>query len=79
MVSAPDKVPTEENVQDDHTTVTQSLALEKKNIKQEASAEKEIRRFGQVAILNGAAPGAAVTLKVDCRPHSHAQGLIGNI
>ena len=24
-----------------------------------------------------AAPGAVVTLKVDCRTHSHAQGLIG--
>jgi hypothetical protein len=32
--------------------------LEKRNSKQEASAEKEIRRCGEAAILNGAAPGA---------------------
>ena len=51
--------------------------MEKRNNKQEASAEKEIRRCGQVAILNGTAPGAVVTLKVDYRTHSHAQGLIG--
>ncbi len=77
MVSAPDKVPSEEDEGNDHTTVTQSLALEKRNNKQKASADKEIRRYGQTAILNGAAPGAVVTLKVDYRTHSHAQGLIG--
>jgi hypothetical protein len=77
LVSAPDEVPSEEDEGDDHTTVTRSLALEKRNKKQAASAEKEIRRCGQAAILNGAAPGAVVTLKVDYRTHSHAQGLIG--
>ena len=77
LASAPNEVPSDEDRDDDHTTVTRSLALEKRNNKQEASAEKEIRRCGQAAILNGAAPGAVVTLKVDYRTHSHAQGLIG--
>jgi hypothetical protein len=53
------------------------LALEKRNNKQEASAEKEIRRCGQAAILKGTAPGTVATLTVDYRTHSHAQGLIG--
>jgi len=69
LVSAPEEVPSEEDEGDDHTIVTQSLALEKWNNKQEASAEKEIRRCGQTAILNGAAPGTVVTL--------NAQSLIG--
>ena len=36
-----------------------------------------MKRCGDQAIRNGAAPGAVVTLKVDQRTHSHAQGLIG--
>jgi hypothetical protein len=53
------------------------FGIGKRNKKQAASAEKEMRRCGQAAILNGTAPGAVVTLKVDYRTHSHAQGLIG--
>ena len=36
-----------------------------------------MKRAGDAASCNGVAPGAVVTLKVDCRTHSHAQGLIG--
>jgi hypothetical protein len=61
----------------DHVSVQRSVALEKKNKRQAASAEKEIKRAGQAAIRNGVAPGAVVTLKVDYRTHSHAQGLMG--
>jgi hypothetical protein len=61
---------------DDHTTVARSVAMEKRNNRQAASAEKEMKRCGDQAICNGAAPGAVVTLKVDYRTHSHAQGLI---
>ena len=76
IVPKPEVVAFKEEV-DDHTTVTRSRALEKKNKKQAYSAEKEIKRCGEAAICNGAAPGAVVTLKVDYRTHSHAQGLIG--
>ncbi len=36
-----------------------------------------MRRCSESATHNGAAPGTVVTLKVDYRTHSHAQGLIG--
>jgi hypothetical protein len=62
---------------DDHTTVARSVAMETRNKRQAASAEKEMKRWGDQAIRNGAAPGTVVTLKVDYRTHSHAQGLIG--
>ena len=60
-----------------YTSVTRSLAMQKRNNQQAASAEKEIRRLGDTALHNGATPGAVVTLKVDYRTHSHVQGLIG--
>ena len=62
---------------DDHTSITRSVAMEKRNKRQAASAQKEMKRCCDKAIRNGAAPGAVVTLKVDYRTHSHAQGLIG--
>jgi hypothetical protein len=37
------------------------VALDKKNKRQAASAEKEMKRAGQAAIRNGVAPGAVVT------------------
>ena len=55
---------------------TQAKAMEKKNIRQKASAMKEMKRCGIAAMESGAGPGAVVTLKVDYRTHSHAQGLI---
>ena len=36
-----------------------------------------MKRCGEASFCNGAAPGAVVTLNVDYRTHSHAQGLIG--
>jgi hypothetical protein len=62
---------------ENYTSVARSLAMQKRNNQQAASAEKEIRRLGVAALRNGATPGAVVTLKVDYRTHSHAQGLIG--
>ncbi len=47
------------------------------NKRQAASAEKEMKRAGEAASCNRVAPGAVVTLKVDYRTHSHAQGLMG--
>jgi hypothetical protein len=58
------------------TDDARALAMEKKNTKQQASAEKEMKRAGKAAMESGAAPGTVVTLQVDYRTHSHAQGLI---
>ena len=60
-----------------YNSVARSLAMQKRNKQQATSVEKEIRRCGDTALRNGAVPGAVVTLKVDYRTHSHAQGLIG--
>jgi hypothetical protein len=60
-------------------SVNRAIALSKRNKKQEASALKEMKRCGNAAIVLGAEPGAVVTLKVDYRTHSHAQGLIAII
>jgi hypothetical protein len=60
-------------------SVNCAIALSKRNKKQEASALKKMKRFGNAAIVSGAEPGAVVTLKVDFRTHSHAQGLIAII
>ncbi len=56
----------------DYTTASRSLAMQKRNKQQVASAEKKMRRCGAAAICNGAEPGTVVTLKVDYRTHSHA-------
>jgi len=58
------------------TDDARALAMKKKNDKQQASAEKEMKRAGKAAMESGAASGAVVTLQVDYRTHSHAQGLI---
>ena len=50
--------------------------MEKKNIRQKASAMKEMKRCGIAAMESGAGPGALVILKVDYRTQSHAQGMI---
>ncbi len=60
-------------------SVNCAISLSKRNKKQEASALKEIKRCGNAAIVLGAELGAVVTLKVDYRTHSHAQGLIAII
>ena len=60
-------------------SVNCAIALSKRNKKQEASALKEMKRCGNAAIISGAQPGALVTLKVDYRTHSHAQGLFAII
>ena len=64
------------NPTDDARDDARKSALQKKNAKQQASAEKEMKRAGKAAMESGAAPGAVVTLHVDYRTHSHAQGLI---
>ncbi len=60
-------------------SVNHAIALSKRNKKQEASALKEMKRCGNAAIVSGAEPSTVVTLKVDYRTHSHAQGLIAII
>ncbi len=60
-------------------SVNHAIALSKRNKKQKASELKEMKRCGNAAIVSGAEPGAVVTLKVDHRMHSHAQGLIAII
>lgn len=51
-------------------------AQEKKRKMQESSAQKEMKRRGDQLAADGLAVGAVVTLKVDYRTHSHAQGLV---
>jgi hypothetical protein len=60
-------------------SVNRAIELSKGNKKQEASALKEMKRCENAAIVLGAELGAVVTLKVDYRTHSHAQGLIAII
>jgi hypothetical protein len=50
--------------------------MEKKNCKQEESAIKAMKVFGQDALENGVGIGALVSLKVDYRTHCHVQGLL---
>jgi hypothetical protein len=53
-------------------------AIAMKNCQQAINAVKSIERRGKTAREEaGASPGAMVSLKVDCRTHSHAQGLVG--
>jgi hypothetical protein len=60
----------------DRTDDARSVAMQKKNAKQKSSALKEMKRAGKAAMESGAAAGAVVTLTVDYRTHSHAQGLM---
>ncbi len=60
-------------------SVNCAIALSNWNKLQEASALKEMKRCENAAIVSGTEPGAVVTLKVDYRMHSHAQGLIAII
>jgi hypothetical protein len=57
-------------------SVNCAVALSKRNKKQEPSTLKEMKRCGNAAIVSSAELGTVVTLKVDYRTHSHAQGLI---
>ena len=52
-------------------------AMAKGNRKQESQAIKAMKQCGRAAQAAGAGIGAVVSLKVDYRTHSHAQGLIG--
>ena len=73
-----DKLNTIRNKREDSSTTehAREQAVKKKNSKQETNAKKMMERAGKAAIESGAAPGAVVTLKVDYRTHSHAQGLV---
>jgi hypothetical protein len=51
-------------------------AMAKRNRKQESQAKKAMKQCGRAAQAAGAGIGAVVSLKVDYRTHSHAQGLI---
>jgi hypothetical protein len=51
-------------------------AMAKRNRKQESQAIKAMKQCGRAAQAAGAGIGAVVSLKVDYRTHSHAQGLL---
>ena len=63
----------------DEVSDRRAASMAKKNNKQQESALKEMKRAGKSAITSGAAPGAVVTLQVDHRTHSHAEGLLAII
>jgi hypothetical protein len=50
-------------------------AMEMKNRRQ----EENMKLYGTAAIASGATVGAVVSLKIDYRTHSHANGLLGVI
>jgi len=52
------------------------IETEKRNRKQETQAIKAMKQCGRAAQAAGAGIGAVVSLKVDYRTHSHAQGLL---
>jgi hypothetical protein len=56
--------------------MTRKIAMDMKRNMQEASAEKETKRRGDAMMADGLGVGAVVTVKVDYRTHSHAQGLV---
>lgn len=56
--------------------VNRNKARELKRKRQALSAEKEMKRRGDCLVAAGLGPGAVLTLKVDYRTHSHAQGLV---
>ena len=49
---------------------------DKKRKMQAISAEKEMKRRGECLVAEGLGVGAVLTLKVDYRTHSHAEGLV---
>jgi hypothetical protein len=51
-------------------------AMAKRNRKQESQAIKAVKQCGRAALTAGAGIGAVVSLKVNYRTHSHAQGLL---
>jgi hypothetical protein len=57
-------------------SANRTRAMAMKNSKQEQSAIKEMKRCAKNAIDLGATVGAVVTLQVDYRTNSHAEGLV---
>ena len=53
------------------TSNKRTLAMEKKNKKQQESAKKAMKKCGNAAIESGVAPGSVVSLQVDYRTHSN--------
>jgi hypothetical protein len=50
--------------------------MAKRNRKQQSQAKKAMKQCGHAAQAAGAGIGAVISLKVDYRTHSHAQGLL---
>ncbi len=67
------------NTESASTDSIRAKSMEMRNKRQEQSAMKAIKQFGKEAINAGAGIGAVVTLKVDFRTHSHANGLLAVI
>ena len=57
--------------------IVRTKTMEMKNRRQEENAIKAMKLCGAVAVADGVAVGAVVSLKVDYRTHSHANGLLG--
>ncbi len=53
-----------------------TMAMEKKNKKQQEGAEKAMKKCGDAAIQSGVAAGAVVSLQVNYRTHSNPEGLV---
>ncbi len=69
----------EEEEDDGATSVVSmncSIAMTKKNKRQEESAKKAMKQCGDAAIKSGVAPGAIVSLQVDYRTHYNPEGLV---
>ena len=58
------------------TSNKRTLAMEKKNRKQQESAKKAMKKCGNAALQSGVAAGAVVSLQVDYRTHSNPEGLV---
>ena len=58
------------------TSMNRKMAMDKKNRKQEESAQKAMKKCGDAALQSGVSPGAVVSLQVDYRSCYNPEGLV---
>ena len=58
------------------TSMILKVAMDKKNRKQEESAQKAMKKCGDAALQSGVSPGAVVSLQVDYRTCYNPEGLV---
>ena len=56
--------------------MNRKVAMDKKNRKQEESAQKAMKKCGDAALQSGVSPGAVVSLQVDYRTCFNPAGLV---